>query len=106
MDTDLVHEVSRDYANMADPMMLPRGSVDGSRNAKHFKNAKKHAFFIRHGQRMNGIYGKGMEGSHRVLLLSKFLGTTASMEGISAVLKYKPCMYLCVYVCMYVCIDV
>ena len=45
------------YANMAAPMMLPRGSVDGSRNGRHFKNTFKKCqeicvfiVFIRHGQ--------------------------------------------------------
>ena len=45
MDTDLVHEVSRDYANMAASMMLPRGSVDGSRNAKHLKMPRNMHFY-------------------------------------------------------------
>ena len=73
-------------------MILPRGSVDGSRNAKHFKTRQGicvFIVFIRHGQLINGIYGKGTEtnqvgqpqGFIAVEIIQKSGGTKVSMEG-------------------------
>ena len=43
---------------MAALMMLPRGSVDGSRNTKHLKNAMKYVFLFDMVSELMGCMGR------------------------------------------------